>query len=53
MSSSRTLKILLLSFTWKDIGVAMVTKMITQLQESFPLRRGAGFFQIPFTKWLF
>ena len=27
-----------LSFTCEDIGVAMVTNMISQLQESFPLR---------------
>ena len=33
------MKILFLSFTCEDIGVAMVTKMIRQLQESFPLRR--------------
>ena len=30
----------------------MVTNMISQLQESFPLRRAAGSFQISFTKWL-
>ena len=36
----------------EDIGVAMVTNMISQLQESFPLRRAAGSFEISFTKWL-
>ena len=36
----------------EDIGVAMVTNMISQLQESFPLRRAAGSFDISFTKWL-
>ena len=40
------MKILFLSFTCEDIGVAMVTNMITQLQESFPLRRAAGFYFI-------
>ena len=30
----------------------MVTSMISQLQESFPLRRAAGSFEISFTKWL-
>ena len=30
-------KILFLSFTCEDIGVAMVTNMISQLQQSFPL----------------
>ena len=30
------MKILFLSFTCEDIGVAMVTNMISQLQESFP-----------------
>ena len=39
MSSPRAVKILFLSFTGEDIGVAMVTNMISQLQESFPLRR--------------
>ena len=46
------MKILFLSFTCEDIGVAMVTNMISQLQESFPLRRAAGSFDISFTKWL-
>ena len=32
--------------------MAMVTNMISQLQESFPLRRVAGSFDISFTKWL-
>ena len=45
------MKILFLSFTCEDIGVAMVTNMISQLQESFPLRRAAGSFEISFTKW--
>ena len=36
ISSSRAVKILFLSFTCEDIGVAMVTYMISQLQESFP-----------------
>ena len=30
----------------------MVTNMTSQLQESFPLRRAAGSFEISFTKWL-
>ena len=42
-----------LSFTCEDIGVTMVTNMISQLQESLPLRRAAASFQISFTKWLF
>ena len=46
------MKIPFLSFTCEDIGVAMVTNMISQLQESFPLRRAAGSFEISFTKWL-
>ena len=33
------MKILFLSFTCEDIGVVMVTNMISQLQESFSLRR--------------
>ena len=52
LSSSRAVKILFSSFTCEDIGVAMVTNMISQLQESFPLRRAAGSFEISFTKWL-
>ena len=36
ISSSRAVKILFLSFTCEDIGVAMVTNMISQLQDSFP-----------------
>ena len=47
----RAVKILFLSFTCEDIGVAMVTNMISQLQERFPLRRPAGSFEISFTKW--
>ena len=46
------MKILFLSFTCEDIGVAMVTETIRQLQESFPLRRVACSFEISFTKWL-
>ena len=38
------MKILFLSLTFEDIGVAMVANMINQLQESFPLRRAAGSF---------
>ena len=38
------MKILFLSFTCEDIGVAMVTNMISQLQESFP-------FSIEFSKF--
>ena len=38
ISSSRAVKIAFLSFACGDIGVAMVTNMISQLQESFPLR---------------
>ena len=41
---ARRRKILFLSFTWEDIGVAVVTNMISQLQESFPFRHAAGFF---------
>ena len=37
ISSSRAVKIPFLSFTCEDIGVAMVTNTISQLQESFPL----------------
>ena len=44
--SLRAVKILFLSFTCEDIGVAMVTNMISQLQESFPLRHAAGSFEI-------
>ena len=46
------MKILFLYFTCEDIGVAMVTNMISQLQESFPLGRAAGSFEISFTEWL-
>ena len=49
---ARRRKILFLSFTWEDIGVAVVTNMISQLQESLPFRHAAGFFEISFTKWL-
>ena len=40
------MKIPSLSFTCEDIGVAMVTNMISQLQESFPFRRAVGSFEI-------
>ena len=40
------------SLTFEDIGVAMVANMIDHLQESFPLRRAAGSFEISLTKWL-
>ena len=46
------MKIPFLSFTCEDIGVAMVTNIISQLQEGFLLRRVAGSFEISFTKWL-
>ena len=52
MSLSRAVKILFLSFTCEDSGVAMVINMISQLQEGFPLRSAAGSFEISFTKWL-
>ena len=52
ISSSRAVKILFLSFTCEDIGVAMVTNIISQLQEGFLLRRVAGSFEISFSKWL-
>ena len=45
ISSSRAVKIPFLPFTCADGGVAMVTNMISQLQESFPLRRAAGTFE--------
>ena len=44
--SSRAVKIIFSYFTCEDIGVAMVTNMISQLQEIFPLRRAAGSFEI-------
>ena len=46
------MKIPFLSFTCEDIGVPMVANMISQLQESFPLRRAAGSFEISFINWL-
>ena len=52
ISSSRAVKILFLSFTCEDISVAMVTNMISQLQETFPLRHAADSFEISFTKRL-
>ena len=39
----------ILPFTCEDIGVAMVTNMISQLQESFLLSDSS---EISFTKWL-
>ena len=36
----------------EDIGVTMVTNIISQLQENFPLRRAAGSFQISFKTFL-
>ena len=38
ISSSRVVKILFLSFTCDDVGVAMVTNMISQLQASLAFR---------------
>ena len=32
--------------------IYLSTNMISQLQESFPLRQAAGSFEISFTKWL-
>ena len=52
ISLSRAVKILFLSFTCEDIGVTMITNMISQLQESFLLRCTASSFEISFTKWL-
>ena len=52
-------EMLFLSFSCEDIGVAMVTNMISQLQESFPLRHAAGsfavieFFSSSLEFWLF
>ena len=46
ISSPRAVKMLFLSFSCEDIGVAMVTNMISQLQESFPLRHAAGSFAV-------
>ena len=40
------MNILFFSFTCEDIGGAIVTNMIGQLQESFPLRRAAGSFEM-------
>ena len=42
MTSSRAVKRLFLSFTSEDIGVAMVTNIISRQQESFLLRRAVG-----------
>ena len=36
--------------TCEDIGVTMATNVISHLQESFPLRRAAGSFEISFTR---
>ena len=44
ISSLRAVKILFLSFTCEDIGVALVTNMISQLQESFPGQARGRFF---------
>ena len=38
ISSSRAVNILFSSFTCEDIGVATVTNMTSQLEESSPLR---------------
>ena len=46
----RTVKILFLSFSCEEIGVAMVTIIISQLQESFPFRCAASAFEISLTK---
>ena len=37
-------------FIFHHIGVAMVTNRISQLQESFPLKRAAGSFEISSVK---
>ena len=50
ISLPHALKIIFLSLTCEDIGVTMVTNVISHLQESFPLRRAAGSFEISFTK---
>ena len=52
ISLSRAVKILFLSSTCEDIGIAMVSNMISQLQESFPLSRAAASFKISSTKCL-
>ena len=44
------MNILFLSVTCEDMGVAMVTNMISQLQDSFPFRIAVGSFVISFTK---
>ena len=46
------MKILFLSFKCEDICFAMVTNMISKLEESFPLMHVTGSFEISFTKWL-
>ena len=46
--SPRAVKIRFFSFTCEDIGVAMVTNMISQLQESFPLRRVVFYVEISY-----
>ena len=46
ISSPRAVKILFLYFTCEEIGVAMVTNMISQLQESFPPRRVVFYVEI-------
>ena len=45
---ARAVKILF--FIFHHIGVAMVTNRISQLQESFPLKRAAGSFEISSVK---
>ena len=40
------MKILFLYFTCEDIGVAMVTNMISQLQESFPNKKVVFYVEI-------
>ena len=42
ISSSRAVKILFSSFACEDLGVAMVTNMISRLQGSFLLRCAAA-----------
>ena len=49
ISSSPAVKILFLSFTCEDIGIAMVTNMIRQLKESFPFFNRV--FEVFTTNW--
>ena len=46
LTARSELKILFLSFTCEDISVTMVTNMINQLQESFPLGRVVFYVEI-------